>query len=209
MEKERIAKQESRRNERDCKRETDRVCRSKKRLSPQFREHKKQLKRRKIYGISIENCIKKCHEQIETGPIYFCSCCHQTWFLKSVVKLESVNLSQSSRNLCTGFKSVEGLEWLCLTCFKALKDGEKTPKLSVRNGMKWPEKPQILNLHPLEERLISQRIPFMQIRELPRGGQMLVKGNVVNVPVDIQPTVNAFPRQIDEHVTIAVKLKKR
>ncbi|XP_062592424.1 uncharacterized protein LOC134253849 [Saccostrea cucullata] len=75
--------------------------------------------------------------------------------------------------------------------------------------MKWPDKPDALNLHPLEERLISQRIPFMQIRELPRGGQMSVKGNVVNVPVDIQPTVNALPRQIDEHVTIAVKLKKR
>ena len=75
--------------------------------------------------------------------------------------------------------------------------------------MRWPEKPQVLNLHPLEERLISQRIPFMQIRELPRGGQMSVKGNVVNVPVDIQPTVNALPRQMNEHVTIAVKLKKR
>jgi hypothetical protein len=27
----------------------------------------------------------------------------------------------------------------------------------------------------------------MQIRELPSGGQFSVKGNVVNVPVDIQP----------------------
>jgi hypothetical protein len=26
-----------------------------------------------------------------------------------------------------------------------------------------------LNLHQLEERLISPRIPFMQMRELPRG----------------------------------------
>ncbi|XP_062590040.1 uncharacterized protein LOC134251654 [Saccostrea cucullata] len=92
--------------------------------------------------------------------------------------------------------------------YVSLKD-EKIPRLSVKNGMKWPDKPDALNLHPLEERLISQRIPFMQIRELPRGGQMSVKGNVVNVPVDIQPTVNALPRQIDEHVTIAVKLKKR
>ena len=37
--------------------------------------------------------------------------------------------------------------------------------------MKWPDKPQELNLHQLEERLIALRIPFMQIRELPRGGQ--------------------------------------
>lgn len=73
--------------------------------------------------------------------------------------------------------------------------------------MKWPDRPEILNLHPLEERLISQRIPFMQIRELHRGGQMSVKGKVVYVPVDIQPTVNALPRQLDEHVTTDVKLK--
>lgn len=74
--------------------------------------------------------------------------------------------------------------------------------------MVWPLHPDILHLHPLEERLISQRIPVMQIRELPRGGQLSVKGNVVNVPVYIQPTVNALPRQMDEYVTIAVKLTK-
>ena len=49
----------------------------------------------------------------------------------------------------------------------------------------------------------------MQIRELPRGGQLSVKGNIVNLPViDIQPTINVLPRQLDVNVTIAVKLKK-
>jgi hypothetical protein len=38
----------------------------------------------------------------------------------------------------------------------------------------------------------------MQIRELPSGGQFSVKGNVVNVPVDIQPTIQSLPRKIDE-----------
>ena len=85
----------------------------------------------------------------------------------------------------------------------------RVPRLSVANGIRWPEKPDVLNLHPLEERLISQRIPFMQSCELPRGSQLSVKGNIVNVPVDIQPTINVLPRQIDENVTIAVKLKKR
>ena len=32
----------------------------------------------------------------------------------------------------------------------------------------------------------------MQIRELPRGGQYSLKGNVINVPVDIQPTIALF-----------------
>ena len=49
----------------------------------------------------------------------------------------------------------------------------------------------------------------MQIRELPRGRRLSIKGNVVNVPVDIQPVVKTLPRPLDENITIAVKLKKR
>ncbi|XP_062609477.1 uncharacterized protein LOC134271261, partial [Saccostrea cucullata] len=85
----------------------------------------------------------------------------------------------------------------------------RTPKLSLANGMTWVQKPSELNLLPLEERLVSLRIPFMQIRELPRGGQYSVKGNVVNVPVDIQPTINSLPRRLDENITIPVKLKRK
>ena len=51
--------------------------------------------------------------------------------------------------------------------------------------MKWPDKPPELNLHQLEEKLQALRSPFMQITELSRGGQYSLKGNVINVPVDI------------------------
>ena len=84
----------------------------------------------------------------------------------------------------------------------------KLPKLSVANDMKWPDKPPDLNLHQLEERLIVLCIPFIQIRELPRGGQYSLKGNVINVPVDIQPTINSLPRLVDEHFTVAIQLKR-
>ena len=49
----------------------------------------------------------------------------------------------------------------------------------------------------------------MQIRELPRGGQYSLKGNVINVPVDIQPTVSCLPRPMDENFTVAIQLKKK
>ena len=49
----------------------------------------------------------------------------------------------------------------------------------------------------------------MQIRELPRGGQYSLKGNVINVPVDIQPTINCLPRPMDENFTVAIQLKKK
>ena len=104
--------------------------------------------------------------------------------------------------------SVDDSEWICTTCETNVMN-QKVPKLSEANGMRWPEKPDVLQLYPLEERLISLRIPFMQIRELPRGRQYSVKGNLVNVPVDIQPVVNALPRPFDENVTVSVKLKKK
>ena len=75
--------------------------------------------------------------------------------------------------------------------------------------MKWSDKPQELNLHQVEERLIALRIPFMQIRELPRGGQYCLEGIVIDVPVDIQPTINCLPRAMDENFTVAIQLKKK
>ena len=156
---------------------------------------------------SVEECLKQFHDNIAGGPLFVCFC-HQTWFRKSVSVLKNTNIVTSSLNYCTKLKSVNNEEWICHTCLSALKD-HKVPKLSVANGMKWPNKPPELDLHQLEERLIGLRIPFMQIRELPRGGQYSLKGNVINVPVDIQPTVNSLPRPMDENFTIAIQLKKK
>ena len=61
---------------------------------------------------------------------------------------------------------------------------------------------------PLEERLISPRIPFMQIRELPLGGQLSIHGNIVNVPSDINSTIQCLSRPINESQTIPIKLKR-
>ena len=158
---------------------------------------------------SIKECIKQFHSDIAVGPLFVCTCCHQTWFRKSVSMLKKTHIpAQSKRLYCTKFASVHNEEWVCHTCLTALRN-INVPKLSEVNGMKWPEKPQELDLHQLEERLIALRIPFMQIRELPRGGQYSLKGNVINVPVDIQPTVNCLPRPMDENFTVAVQLKKK
>ena len=174
-----------------CKHDTDTLSKS----------HQKDL--------TIEESIKQFHSDIAIGPLYVCSCCHQTWFRKSVSMLKNTHISAESKRLhCTDFTSVGNEEWICHTCLSALRES-KPPKLSVTNGMKWPDKPPELNLHQLEERLIALRIPFMQIRELPRGGQYSLKGNVINVPVDIQPTINCLPRPMDENFTVAIQLKKK
>ena len=199
LEYERVKKQEYRKKKRKIDEMHECIV-----IEETSKKHKNKLGDRR----DIKECIKQFHSSIAVGPLFVCTCCHQTWLRKGVCMLKNINLPKSSRLYLTKFLSVNDEEWICHTCMGAIRDG-KVPKLSVANGMKWPDKPPELDLHQLEERLISLRIPFMQIRELPRGGQYSLKGNVINVPVDIQPTVSCLPRPMDENFTIAVQLKKK
>jgi len=60
--------------------------------------------------------------------------------------------------------------------------------------MNFPAKPECLNFTPLEERLKSLCILFMQIIlcELPRGGQLSIHGNVVNIPADCKHSAKTY-----------------
>ena len=45
--------------------------------------------------------------------------------------------------------------------------------------------------------------------ELPRGGQLSIHGNVVNVPADVNSVLNTLPKLIHESQTIPIKLKSK
>lgn len=63
------------------------------------------------------------------------------------------------------FESVNGFS-VCQTCRKNLNRG-KVPTLSKSNGFTFPNKPSGLPaLDVVTERLVSPRLPFMQIRRL-------------------------------------------
>ena len=42
--------------------------------------------------VSIEESIKQFHSDISIGPLYVCTCCHQTWFRKSVSMLKNTHI---------------------------------------------------------------------------------------------------------------------
>ena len=134
------------------------------------------------------------------------------WYRTSVRKCNTSNYTNCQKNLVqsciTGVKSIDNTEWICNTCHLNIREG-KLPQSSKANGMSFPNKPPVLDLTPLEERLISPRIPFMQIRELPRGGQLSIHGNVVNVPSDVNSTVHTLPRLVSESQTNPIKLKRK
>ena len=193
-------------NARECERKR------KRRHQEEYVEKEYILSKKRKYGYSLCDSVQKFEEELCEGSSYVCTCCHQVWFKQSVKDISSVEQMSSVSDVLlkkcvTGYISVNNREWICNTCVFNVKQG-KIPKLSVINGMNFPEKPSELNLNNLEERLVSLRIPFMQIRSLARGGQFSLKGSVVNVPADVEPTIRALPRLPDETETIPVKLKR-
>lgn len=98
---------------------------------------------------------------------------------------------------------------VCENCYRNLcKNG--IPRLSRSIGFRYPPIPSHLPpLDPITERLVSPRIPFMQIRRLRfvKGSKAIV-GQVINVPVEVNNMVCALPRQLDDDYSFNVHIKK-
>lgn len=62
------------------------------------------------------------------------------------------------------------------------------PTCSLTNCMKFPPVPKKFKLTH-DERLISPRPAFMQLKELLRGRQLNLKGCTVNVPANVNTPV--------------------
>ncbi|XP_042146305.1 uncharacterized protein LOC120843399, partial [Ixodes scapularis] len=136
-----------------------------------------------------------------------CSVCDRLWFQNDLQPLPDrchETLEQSFPNSdLTQFK-------LCSTCIQSVHKGH-IPHLSSSNGYVYPPKPAHLpQLNAVSERLISPRIPFMQLRRLMHGGgQHGIKGPVVNVCVDVDDMVTMLPRAMEQDRALNVHLKRR
>ena len=84
-----------------------------------------------------------------------------------------------------------------MPCKYAIYHG-RVPKLSIQNKCGFPPQPKELKLLPVEECIISPIIPFMSILELTVGRQQALKGSICHVPVDISPTVNKLPCNLED-----------
>ena len=99
LECERIKQQQYRQQKRQTKKvskldSANKICKSVKGSSHDNKSNKlsdqKDLK-------SIEECIKDFHSSIALGLLYVCTCCHQTWFRKSVSMLKNTHIPVQSR----------------------------------------------------------------------------------------------------------------
>ncbi|GFV35194.1 uncharacterized protein TNCV_619911 [Trichonephila clavipes] len=134
-----------------------------------------------------------------------CSVCDRLWFERDLKKVKHRNISF----LHTKFPDENVTEFrLCSTCSKSI-DAKKIPTLSRSNGFRYPPKPSGLPLlEPISIRLISPRLPFMQIRRL-RYEVYGIVGQVINVPVNVNNMVQQLPRRIDDDFAFNVNIKKK
>ena len=134
--------------------------------------------------------VRKFHKSVSAGPLYICTCCDQLWYKHSVLPADQLRLvNPDITKYLQSVKSVDDTEWICQTCNNHLKKG-RVPPCAIANGMQFPEKPSFFDLNELECRLIAPRSAFQKIFQAPRSGQLKITGNVVNVPADVNSTVN-------------------
>ncbi len=194
---------------RDQERDRDREWHKNNRADSSIRNRENVRAHQRKYGVNEKDAITKYLAAIQNGPSVVCTCCLQLWFPDNCTVLERSSFPNEERVMqCKTGTLFEEKEWLCSTCKRHLKEN-RIPPISHANGMKFYNVPEELALVQMEERCIALRQPFFQIRELPNGGQRSIKGNVVNVPMDVAKTIDALPRNLSETETIGIKFKKK
>ena len=157
-----------------------------------------------IFDLEVVN---KIHKTMNEGPHYICCVCDILCFIKSVTTISEKLRSRYEEFIRPDYKS-RTLLYICRTCSLAIRQNQ-TPKFSFNNKMMFPDIPDELLITPAEEKLIALRIPFMQIRALPRGNQLQLYGSIINVPTQLERTIILLPRYINSEGTVSVRIKRR
>ena len=165
------------------------------------------------------------------GPIFVCSSCDQRMFKNNVSKLdESVIKKLCDKNIDTynkvlsnnlneitihtsKYEEPEISAYLCSTCKRHLQKG-KIPPMSSANGLSFRDlkNDTDLKLSGLENNLISKRILFQKIYQLPRSRMAGCKDRLINIPIndsDVMQTVERLPRTPSEEGLLEIKLKQK
>ena len=100
-------------------------------------------------------------------------------------------------------------EYLCKNCAVYTTQG-KIPKIALCRGLMFPElPPELTGLSTIEQRLVSPRHEFMNIRSLGRERQQGLHGMVVNIPINTEQSVNQLPRNFSQSQTIQLQLFRK
>ena len=168
-----------------------------------------KAKRRQQESIQrIEEISQVFTSAVKEGPDYICTCCHRLMYRKTVLEFKTTNYTKApaefaTMSVCT---SAKDKVWVCKTCDYALRRG-RVPAQAKANKLDVPV--ELSDLNPLEQRLISLRIPFMKMVALPCGKQRAIHRPAVNVPTDLTPVCTLLPRLPSQAQMVPMKLKRK
>ncbi|KAK7573658.1 hypothetical protein V9T40_004699 [Parthenolecanium corni] len=163
-----------------------------------------------------ERLLAQYSKRIQEGPDKVCCSCGRLFFEKGTRYL-TINSMQNSKikldianEACILKKNEQEFGYICITCFNDLKKNKISRYSLCNEGMLLPNvPPEVANLTLLEERFISPRIGFMKLVEVPINKQYKMRGRVINVPTNVEKSVEILPRTFDETETIAVALRRK
>ncbi|KAG2191173.1 hypothetical protein INT47_007910, partial [Mucor saturninus] len=178
--------------------------------------------------IAWERVRQKYESLIKKGCTKVCSCCGGLFFRKycntkatkeklrnewncdeSIVEMAFWLVDNSQVNT-SNTTDANTTARFCDLCRDKIKQNIR-PDLALADGLDFPETHCCLDdLTRLEERLVAARHVFQSIWTLHgNSGQYRSKGGIVNVPVNVDTTVSAFPRQLDDSFIIHLSLARR
>ncbi|XP_050311191.1 uncharacterized protein LOC126746839 [Anthonomus grandis grandis] len=145
---------------------------------------------------------------LREGPTVVCSCCLRLWIPSSCRKVNVQMLEIKFGNQFIAQIFNDGV-LLCNSCSQNIYKGQLPKFWSGNHNMVHRIPAELKGLTILEERMVSARLPFMQIRQVGYARQCYITGQIVNVPINIDTSTKLLPRNVEETQTIQVKLKRK
>ena len=150
------------------------------------------------------------------GPDYVCNCCNRLMYRKTVTEFSAAKYHKAPTQILaaismpsSSYHMTADKSWICRTCDSSLKRGLMPIQSKVNNLQLHIIPDDLLELNPLETRLISLRIPFMTMVALPTGRQRCIHGPAVNVPTDLSSVCSLLPRLPSQSQILPMKLKRK
>ncbi|KAK3923892.1 Maturase K [Frankliniella fusca] len=170
------------------------------------RKEKKLKKRWETIVEEYENELREYYNHV-------CNCCgklcrqSQIKTLTRDVLEEKIFPQQFIQNV---FHVDRTSKKFCKTCHHHILRGTIS-KLALCNGLEFPVVDKLLlKLNRLEERLLAARHVFQTLwTGMGPDGQYKTKGGIVNVPVDVDTSVNVLPRAMEDTHMIHVRLARK
>jgi hypothetical protein len=216
--RERQRKYDESRRQNEEVRDRERVCAEHRRLNEEVRERERVFvgqtsKKRKIDYDTKNVLYANYFQSICNGPTNVCFSCNGLWFPSSMstITVEQLRKKQLTEEFVKKvfINHKNGTGQLCSTCKIYILKG-KVPRLSISNGLIFPSLPKCLkNLTPVEEILISPRLPFLRIVPLGCDRQYGIKGNTVLVPTSVPRNMSILPRNLSETEFIQLAIMRK